>query len=125
MGLALFVPAWHIYLHSQLRYVRTFRRCSRVFAVQIVANATACPMYIRQVKTTRNRLIFGEICSYAGSEYKLNFCCVACWYLEVTFISRFTNILINIPDGIKISLRESWDFFRFCEIFCRFFAGSC
>jgi len=29
-----------LYLYSQLRCVRTFRKCSRVFAVQIVADAT-------------------------------------------------------------------------------------
>ena len=34
------------YLHSQLRCVKTFGRCSRAFAVQIVAYATTWAMYV-------------------------------------------------------------------------------
>ena len=38
------------YLYSQLRCVRTFCKCSRVFAVQIVANVMAWAMYVGQAQ---------------------------------------------------------------------------
>jgi len=37
---------WSVTMYSQLRCVRTFRKCSLVFAVLIVAKATAWAMYL-------------------------------------------------------------------------------
>jgi len=49
-----------LYLHvqcSQLHCVRTFHRCSRVFAVLIVANATAWAMYVYMKITVSGKIM--------------------------------------------------------------------
>jgi len=45
-------------MYSQLRCVRTFRKCPRVFAVVIVAKATAWAMYVMCYKADHKQVVY-------------------------------------------------------------------